>query len=148
MYSLALGIRKASEAPQTGCQALRHLGSQLAMRQQHVASDEVHRLRFFIPTLPMRCRRDPSAVHHLGKCKTDFDRISAAEETRYFELYEGGLSWVHARQSLHPTLPWHDLALDPAHQQIEDIGDDTNDHDAHDDDVSAQEIGRIEHHLS
>src|SRR5690349_6715591 len=45
-------------------------------------------------------------------------------------------------------LPGDDEVLDVAHQQVEQVRDDTDHDDPHDDDVRAQEVGRVQHHLA
>src|SRR5690349_20863376 len=61
---------------------------------------------------------------------------------------EGALGSALSARRSDLAFPRNDDALDVAHQEIEQVGHDTDDDDSHDDDIGAQEVRRVQHHLA
>ena len=56
-------------------------------------------------------------------------------------------SGLHACAKLHPAFPGRQAAFEEAHQRVEQISEHADKDDAHDDDIRAQEVRGIQHHL-
>src|ERR1017187_7919658 len=92
--------------------------------------------------LPLPSRKPPAS-----EPANMFAAVSEKSRRERRNFMEESYQW-RKKENLHPPLPGHQPAFDPAHQQVEEIGDDADHDDAHDDDVGAQEIGGVEHHLA